>query len=158
MVAYIFCSTIYTFLFPSDTNRQLWPWKEIIFFHKPSTVSRWFYFSGLPFHQSYNFPSSTRPDVNSAAVLQNCFIGVQLKGNQAEDDLLHSVLFRVKHPTHVGTIVATRLTWQSTRNIIKSSSAKFLLVGSRIRENFACGIWNPGHWNLKYGSRKPEFH
>ena len=28
---------------------KLRPWKEMIFFHKPPTVSRWFYFSGLPF-------------------------------------------------------------------------------------------------------------
>ena len=163
MVAYIFCSTIYTFLFPSDTKRQLRPWKEMIFFLKPPTVSRWFYFSAVfPFSLGhslvYNFPSSTRPNGNSAAVLQNCFIGVQLKGNQAGDDLLHSVFISHETSKNVGTIVATRLTWQSTGNIIKSPSGKCLPVGSRIRENFACRIWHPGHWNPKYSSRNPEFH
>ena len=85
-------------------------------------------------------------------------LAVQPKVNQAGDDLLHSVFISHETPTDVGTIVVTRLTWQSTGNIIKSSSGKCLLVGSRIRENFACGIWNPGHWNPKCSSRNSELH
>ena len=34
-------------------------------------------------------------------------------------------------------------------------SVKFLLVKSRIRKNFPCGIRNPGLWNLEYSSRNP---
>ena len=29
---------------------------------------------------------------------------------------------------------------------------------SRIRENFACGIWNPGLWNPEDSLRNPESH
>ena len=37
-------------------------------------------------------------------------------------------------------------------------SGAFLLVGSEIRGNFACGIRNLGLWNLEYSSRNPESH
>ena len=37
-------------------------------------------------------------------------------------------------------------------------SGAFLLVGSEIRGNSACGIRNLGLWNLEYSSRNPESH
>ena len=37
-------------------------------------------------------------------------------------------------------------------------SGAFLLVGSEIRGNAACGIRNLGLWNLEYSSRNPESH
>ena len=37
-------------------------------------------------------------------------------------------------------------------------SGAFLLVESEIRGKAACGIRNPGLWNLEYSSRNPESH
>ena len=37
-------------------------------------------------------------------------------------------------------------------------SKTFLLMESGIRENFACGIRNPGVWNPEYSSTNPESH
>ena len=37
-------------------------------------------------------------------------------------------------------------------------SGTFLLMESGIRENFACGIRNPGVWNPEYSSTNPESH
>ena len=37
-------------------------------------------------------------------------------------------------------------------------SGAFLLVESEIRGNSACGIRNPGLWNLEYSSRNSESH
>ena len=38
----------------------------------------------------------------------------------------------------------------------ESGFSEFLPVESGIRENFACGIQNPGLWNPEYSSRNPE--
>ena len=38
----------------------------------------------------------------------------------------------------------------------ESGFSEFLLVESGIRENFTCGIRNPGLWNPEYSSRNPE--
>ena len=35
-------------------------------------------------------------------------------------------------------------------------SVKFLLVETGKRENFTCGIRNPGLWNPEYSSRNPK--
>ena len=37
-------------------------------------------------------------------------------------------------------------------------SGTFLIMESGIRENFACGIRNPGVWNPEYNSANPESH